>query len=79
MPANCTASGEIVQRTAALALFGRAEFSCDGGVAGGAFGLTTLGANSDAIARIIPLTGPSQTARPPPEAVTATIAEEPTR
>ncbi|MEM1053192.1 MAG: HupE/UreJ family protein [Pseudomonadota bacterium] len=63
IPENCTISGEAVQRIQSAALMGRANLTCEGDPAGGQFGLSELLGKSDAIARFIPLSAPTQSFR----------------
>jgi len=71
------AAGEPVRRAAPLALLGRQELACTGGLAGQSFGLRELLGSSDAIARFIPRGGAVQTFRLTAAAPTAIIAAEP--
>lgn len=77
IPASCAMVGEPVRRAAVLALLGRAELACEGGLAGQRFGLTELIGNADAIARFVPLDRPVQTLRLTADAPTAAILAEP--
>ena len=79
IPQNCAMNGEPLQRAAPTALLGSARLQCDGALAGGTFGLSELLGSADAIARVIPLDGATQTFRLTAEAPTATIAAAPDR
>ena len=79
IPDNCTMTGEPVQRAAQLALLGSADIACEGSLPGRSFGLTELLGNADAIARVIPREGATQTFRLTADAPTATIAAAPDR
>lgn len=77
IPQSCTMTGEPVRRADALALFGRADLSCEGLLAGERFGLSELAGSSDAIARFVPLDRPVQSFRLTAAAPAATILAEP--
>lgn len=77
IPANCSITGEPVQRIQAAALMGRAYLTCQGAPAGGQFGLSELLGKSDAIARFVPLEEPTQSFRLTADAPAATILAEP--
>ena len=79
IPANCAMRGEPVRRAAPTALLGSARLACEGPLAGEAFGLSELLGRADAIARMIPLDGGTQTFRLTAKAPTATIAAAPDR
>ena len=79
IPESCTLKGEPVQRAEALALVGRADLSCEGGLAGESFGLSELIGNADAIARFVPLERPVQSFRLTADTPSATILAEPDR
>lgn len=77
IPSNCTMVDEPVQRMQLAALMGRANLSCDGALAGGAFGLSELLGKSDAIARFVPQDAPTQSFRLTADAPSAMILAEP--
>ncbi|MEM6475507.1 MAG: HupE/UreJ family protein [Pseudomonadota bacterium] len=79
IPSNCTMQGEAVQRASPTALLGSARLTCDGSLSGEAFGLSELLGSADAIARMVPRDGGTQTFRLTAEATTATIAGAPDR
>nr|WP_281501115.1 HupE/UreJ family protein [Erythrobacter sp. F6033] len=79
VPASCTMEGDAVQRAAPLALLGSAKLACTGDLAEESFGLSELIGNADAIARVSPLSRPTQTFRLTAETPTATIAAKPDR
>lgn len=77
IPGNCAFIGEPVQRIQAAALMGRASLTCEGEPAGGQFGLSELLGKSDAIARFVPLDGPTQSFRLTADQPSAAILAEP--
>lgn len=79
IPKNCTMQGEPVQRAAPTALLGSAQLTCEGALAGKSFGLSELLGSADAIARMIPLEGGTQTFRLTADTPTAVIAAAPDR
>lgn len=63
IPGNCRFRGEPVTRSAAMAVIGHAEVTCDGDVSGGAITLAGLAGNADALLMVAPLGRPVQTHR----------------
>ncbi|MDY7097105.1 MAG: HupE/UreJ family protein [Pseudomonadota bacterium] len=79
IPSICRTSGDPARRVAVLSVFGSIALTCEGDWAEQSFGLSGLGANSDALARFLPLDATSQTFRLTPDEPEATIAGEPSR
>ncbi|MDZ4275312.1 MAG: HupE/UreJ family protein [Erythrobacter sp.] len=79
IPETCIMQGALVQRAAPTALLGSARLMCAGTLPGEAFGFSELIGSADAIARMIPREGTTQTFRLTAAAPTATIAAAPDR
>lgn len=77
IPDGCSMTATPVLRASPLALTGSARLTCEGALAGDAFGLTHLFGSSDAIARFAPINPPAQTFRLTASNPTAIIAAEP--
>ena len=77
VPANCVMQGQPTQRLQAAALMGRVGLTCTGKLEGQQFGLSELLGKSDAIARFIPLQGPTHSFRLTANQPSATIPFEP--
>lgn len=79
IPENCTFLGAPVRRTMPMALFGHAQVTCDGAIAGGSIGLPQLVGNSDALVRVAPLGREVQSHRLTASDPTAIIIARPDR
>jgi hydrogenase/urease accessory protein HupE len=79
IPASCTMRGNPVQRPEPTALYGSARLACSGALAGKHFGLSEIIGGGDAIARLVPQKGGTQTFRLTAQVPTATIAAAPDR
>ncbi len=79
VPASCDIVGEPVRRASPLALLGRAQLQCNGGLAGESFGLSQLIGSSDGIARFVPQNRPVQSFRLTAAAPSAVLLAEPDR
>jgi len=77
VPEVCEFSQTPTQRIQSAALMGRGDLKCTASPAGGAFGLSELLGRSDAIARFVPLSAPTQSFRLTADAPTAEIQAEP--
>lgn len=79
IPASCQMQSDPIQHAAPSALLGSVRLTCDGDLAGEAFGLSELMGNADAIARFTPDNAATQPFRLTADAPTAIIAAEPNR
>ena len=80
LPAGCAFAGNIERNISPAAVISNADVTCADNVAGGRIGLRGLEQlQTDAIVRVVPLSGPVQTLRLTPAKPTAIIAARPGR
>ncbi len=76
IPQNCAFVGDPVSREADLALIGNARLACDGSLGGQTFALPQLAGNADALLRITPMEGATQSYRLTASEPAAVLAQE---